>query len=132
MWLAKKWNLFFRWWIISCHNTTIQKSSILKYQKLDLENGEIAILSVKEFGQDVAELSQNGYELSILKELYDFVEHKTIIPDKVFVILMDYEIPHPVKMLTVELLKHKKSIIFFKPLLQRVEKTKHHPEITNC
>ncbi len=104
----------------------------MKYEKLDLKNDETTILSVREFEQDVVQLSQDGYDFSILKELYDFVEHKTIIPDKVFVILMDYEIPHPVKMLTVELLKHKKSIIFFNPVLQRVEKTKYHPKITNC
>ena len=119
--LVKKWNLFFKPWIISCNNTTIQKLSVLKYEKIDLKNDETTILSVREFEQDVAQVSQDGYDLSILKELYDSVEQKAAIPDKVFVILMDYEIPHPVKMLIAELIKHKKSILFFKPLLQRVE-----------
>ena len=95
-----------------------QRSVVLKYQKFDLLKDEITTLSVKEFEYEVNRLAQDDYEFSFLNELYNFSEHYAQLPDKVFVILSEYEIIQPVKKLTLELIKHRKEIIFFWPILQ--------------
>ena len=91
--------VFIRYWPFKIQR---QKTSILKYKKLDLIKGDIKLHAVKEFQQEVAQLAQNGYELCSLRELYDFTEHHKNLPEKVFVILMDYNVLQPVKSLTME------------------------------
>ena len=110
--------VFIRYWPFKIHR---QKTSVLKYKKLDLIKRNIKLLAVKEFEQEVAQLAQNGYELCSLRELYNFTEHQKSLPEKIFVILMDYDVPQPVKSLTMELLKHNIDIIIFKPVIQDAE-----------
>ncbi len=100
---------------------TIQQPAILKYQKYDLLKSNTTILTVKEFEQEIAQLSLNNYEFTVLKELYEFVEHQTPLPDKAFVILMEYEVSEPVKALIITLTQYKKSILFFNPSLQIID-----------
>ena len=107
--------IFIKYWPFKIYR---QKTSILKYKKLDLIKGDIKLLADKEFEQEVAQLAQNGYELSSLRELYNFTEHQKNLPEKVFIILMDYEVPYSVKSLIIELLKHNINVIFFKPVIQ--------------
>ena len=69
----------------------IQKPSGLKYEKLNLIKGDISILTIKEFNKEIAQLIQNGYALSSLNELYDFVEQQIKLSGKSFVILKEYK-----------------------------------------
>ena len=96
-----------------------QNTSVLKYKKLDLPKGDITLLSAKEFEFEINHLTENGYELSPLRQLYDFRENKIQLADKVFIILMDYDIPDRIKTLALELLTCNKSIIIFTPILQK-------------
>ena len=108
--------IFIKYWpfkIIS------QNTSVLKYQKLDLPKGDITFLSTKEFELEITHLTEKGYELSPLRELYDFRENKIQLADKVFIILMDYDIPDRIKTLALELVTCNKSIIIFTPILQK-------------
>lgn len=100
-------------------NSKIKESPVLKYQKIDLLNGDITILSVPEFEREMTRLMENDYDLSSLNELHSFVEHRIKLPEKSFVILMEYDVSCAVQLLTIELLIHNINIIFFKPLLQK-------------
>ena len=95
-----------------------QNTSILKYQKLNLLTGDTALLEVKEFEYEVAQLSKNGYEFCSFKELYDFTEYKAIFPENAFVIFDDYAISYPEKLLRMKLVIGNKNIIIFKPIIQ--------------
>ncbi len=107
--------IFIRYWPFKIHR---QKNSVLKYQKLNLLTGDIILLEIKEFEYEVAQLSKNGYEFCSFKELYDFTERKTIFPEKAFVILDDYAIPHLEKLISMELVTTSKNVIIFKPIIQ--------------
>ena len=98
-----------------------QNTSVLKYQKLDLSKRDITLLSAKEFELEITHLTEKGYELSPLRELYDFRENKIQLADKVFIILMDYDIPDRIKTLALELVTCNKSIIIFSRILQKYD-----------
>ena len=93
--------------------------SVLTYEKLDLLRGDITLLTVEEFEEDVSELTKKGYELSSPKELYDFMEHGSSFPEKIFVILIDFDAPQLVKSFKQKLSATDKSIIFFKSVHQK-------------
>jgi len=99
----------------------VREQLILKYQKHNLLNNEKTIISVKEFQQEIGVLTKENYELTVINELQDFINNQQDLPDKMFMILTDYIVSHPVKMLALEMLKHKKNIIFFNPILQAAE-----------
>ena len=106
--------IFIKYWPFKIVN---QNTSVLKYRKLDLLKGDVTLLSANEFELEVAHLTRNGYELSSLKELYDFKENKIQLAEKIFIILIDYDSPDRVKTLALELVTCNKSIIIFRPIL---------------
>ena len=59
--------------------------SVLQYERLDLLKGEISIISNEKFEQEIAMLSDKGYEFTGLAELYAFVENQIQFPENLFI-----------------------------------------------
>ena len=92
--------------------------SVLQYERLDLLKGEISIISIEKFEQEIALLSNNGYEFTGLAELYAFVENQIQFPEKAFVIFMSYDVAEASKPLAKKLLNQHRDVIFFRPVVR--------------
>ncbi len=91
---------------------------VLQYEKLDILKSEITIVSVETFEQEIAKLTENGYEFTVLAELYAFVEYQIQFSEKAFVIFMSYDIAEDTKPLAKKLFNQHRDVIFFWPVFR--------------
>ena len=92
--------------------------SVLQYERLDLLKGEISIISTEKFEQEIAMLSDKGYEFTGLAELYAFVENQIQFSEKAFVIFMSYDIAEITKPLAKKIFNQHRDVIFFRPVVR--------------
>lgn len=91
---------------------------VLQYERLDLLKGEITNISIEKFEEEIVRLIENGYELTVLAELYAFVEDQIQFPEKAFVIFMSYDIAEVTKLMARKLFNQHRDIIFFWPVFR--------------
>ena len=73
-----------------------KRISVLKYRELNLLTGEIPELTEKEMRKDISVITDTGYEMTLLSELFDIAENKIKHDGKLFLILNSSEQYQPV------------------------------------
>jgi hypothetical protein len=98
-----------------------KKHPVLKYSKLNLLTGIISELTNEEMKKDVSALLVEGYELTVLQELFDLAESKTKINNRLLLILNNDEMNQFVESLTCRLMLLNADIIFYKPIIVELQ-----------
>jgi hypothetical protein len=93
---------------------------------MDLREREVTTITYTVLEEDTRDLSNNGYELIFLPDLGAFINQKTTLPGKSFLIGTNQTYSHILKNALPFLIKENISLVIFLPVLIAPNSKKYH------